>query len=725
MRFSPAAPAGAAVTVHLVFNAHIDPVWLWPWEQGIDEALATCRSACDRLDANPDLVFSQGEAWVYDVVERLDPELFGRIAAHVAAERWEIVGGWWIQPDCNLPSAAGVARQIELGRDYFLSRFGRFPRVACNVDSFGHAAALPRLMHSRGQDRYVMMRPQEHELELPARLFRWRTGEHDPEVVTFRIARNYEISQITPEHVLASLEGLPEGVRHTMCFVGVGDHGGGPTERQIRWCRDHAHAFDGCELAFSSPGRFFDAVASDAAALPLVTGELQHHAVGCYSVIRSIKTAVRDAEHRLGQAEIVLEADPRPDADAGERLRDAWRHVCFNHFHDTLGGACIPSAYPQLLAQVGAAATAADEIVQFGFRRRLPALPDHSRQRIVLLNASDEAFDGWLTLAPWTEQPWEPHWRILDPAGAPVPHQVIEQEALARHTPRLVAPARLAARELKLLTISRDPPAADEPAPPAPSDPARIEAGELVQGRVGVAFAPGPVLRLGSLELRPRLALIEDTTGTWAHEVERFGEATSDTVAWSPPEPVHGGPLMCSAVQSGVIGRSGLMADWRLHADEGLVRMELRVDWRARHRVLKLVLPFDEEIEGRIDGVMGGALDRGTERRERPMRDVCLVRLRSGAQLGIVCPDVFAVDSDARSLRLTLLRSPFMAHHHPSHPATPPHGVIADQGPHSFRFEFLASHALDIATLERRALMRHRPPLVSDWTKGMPARSGL
>ena len=37
-----------ALTIHMVANAHLDPVWLWPWQTGADEALATCRSACDR-----------------------------------------------------------------------------------------------------------------------------------------------------------------------------------------------------------------------------------------------------------------------------------------------------------------------------------------------------------------------------------------------------------------------------------------------------------------------------------------------------------------------------------------------------------------------------------------------------------------------------------------------------------------------------------------------------
>ena len=104
-----------SVTVHIVFNAHLDPIWLWPWTAGMDAAVATCRSACDRLDAHRDIVFSRGEAWVYQLIERIDPALFERMRGHVAAGRWEIVGGWWVQPDCNLPTGEGFRQQI--GRD--------------------------------------------------------------------------------------------------------------------------------------------------------------------------------------------------------------------------------------------------------------------------------------------------------------------------------------------------------------------------------------------------------------------------------------------------------------------------------------------------------------------------------------------------------------------------------------------------------------------------------
>jgi len=56
------------ITVHLILNAHIDPIWLWPWQAGVDEVLATCRSACDRLDRHPDIIFTRGEARAYHMV---------------------------------------------------------------------------------------------------------------------------------------------------------------------------------------------------------------------------------------------------------------------------------------------------------------------------------------------------------------------------------------------------------------------------------------------------------------------------------------------------------------------------------------------------------------------------------------------------------------------------------------------------------------------------------
>ena len=128
--------------VHMVGNAHLDPVWLWPWQAGVDEALATCRSAADRCDEYPEFVFTRREAWVYGRIERLDPPLFARVRAMVARGQWHVTVGQFIQPDANLPTLAGWRRQVGRGQAYFRDRFGVAPDVAFNVDAFGHPATL-------------------------------------------------------------------------------------------------------------------------------------------------------------------------------------------------------------------------------------------------------------------------------------------------------------------------------------------------------------------------------------------------------------------------------------------------------------------------------------------------------------------------------------------------------------------------------------------------------
>ena len=164
-------------TVHMIGNAHLDPVWLWRREDGVDAALATARSACDRLDEYREFIFTCSASWMHVEVERIDPTLFERIRRFVDAGRWQIVGGMVIQPDCNLPSAESFRKQLEHGQRYFRDRLGEAATVGYNVDSFGHTAYLPRFLQAAGIDAYAFMRPGPNEKRLPSSLFRWRSPD--------------------------------------------------------------------------------------------------------------------------------------------------------------------------------------------------------------------------------------------------------------------------------------------------------------------------------------------------------------------------------------------------------------------------------------------------------------------------------------------------------------------------------------------------------------------
>jgi alpha-mannosidase len=712
-------PTAAKTVIHLVTHAHLDPIWLWPWTSGLDEAIATARSACDRLDAHADLFYTQGEAWTLAMVERADPALFTRIRAHVAGGRWELVNGWWCQPDCNLPTAAGMRKQIAIGLAWIHDRFGVAPDCGYNPDSFGHAAWLPKILAEFGQKRYVFMRPQEHEMVIPNRLFRWRSPGGAEDIATYRIAATYNnTGNLGP--LRQALTDLPPGLGHAMAMIGMGDHGGGPTERSIQWLRDHAHDLENVELRFSTVGRFFDAVAPAHAALAVVEGELQQHAIGCYTVVRAPKQAQRRAEHALDRAGIAVPA-------ASAKLDQAWQAVCAHQFHDTLGGSCLPSAYQQVENDLGGAAALADDELAYAARRRALALPGDPRPRLVLANLGAPATTAWVDIETYVEGKYVGKWRLLDETGAEVPFQDIEIEAIIEagwtwDKRRVLVKLDLPENGLRALRMDLDTPRA---LPPAQVD-ARAEATGTVLAAVGGpigggevrlrAGEGGPELRLASLaSFAPViLALTDDPSDTWAHGCDRYADG-GVTPSWGPARIVDRGPLMASAIQEGSLGRSSLRAEWRVHAGDPGAELLLDVLWLDQHKVLKLVVPGGGARE-RQDGVLGGPLTRRNDGREMPLQDWTAL-----PHMAIACPDVFALDATPVRLRLTLLRAPLMAHHEP-HRGKSARGRHSDQGWHRFRFRFGPGGAAGAAAMAAAATAWMRPALLVETTHGMGPR---
>ena len=219
--------------LHMIGNAHLDPVWLWQWQEGFQEVKSTFRSALDRLDEYEDFIFTASSAAFYEWVEKGDPGMFEEIRARVVEGRWQIVGGWWIQPDCNIPGGESFARQALYGQRYFQEKFGTTARVGYNVDSFGHNCMLPQILAKSGLDYYVFMRPAPHEKGLPDDLFWWESDDGS-RVLAFRIPFEYcTTGEDLEKHVRRCAGEIREPFVHTMCFYGVGNHGGGPTKENI------------------------------------------------------------------------------------------------------------------------------------------------------------------------------------------------------------------------------------------------------------------------------------------------------------------------------------------------------------------------------------------------------------------------------------------------------------------------------------------------------------
>ncbi|GIQ65844.1 hypothetical protein PACILC2_44120 [Paenibacillus cisolokensis] len=132
--------------LYMIGNAHLDPVWLWQWQEGFQEAKATFRSALDRMKESEDFIFTSSSAAMYEWIENNDPAMFEEIRQRVREGRWHIVGGWWIQPDCNIPGGESFVRQGLYGQRYFKEKLGVTAKVGYNVDSFGHHGMLPQIL---------------------------------------------------------------------------------------------------------------------------------------------------------------------------------------------------------------------------------------------------------------------------------------------------------------------------------------------------------------------------------------------------------------------------------------------------------------------------------------------------------------------------------------------------------------------------------------------------
>ena len=215
--------------VHLICNAHIDPVWQWDWPEGVGAILSTFRSAAELADEF-DYIFCHNEASAYRYVEVYAPDLFERIKQLVKKKKWHIMGGWYLQPDCNMPSGESFVRQILVGQKYFEEKFGIKPTTAINFDPFGHTRGLVQIMRKCGQDSYMVCRPSKFQLPLKKENFLWEGFDGS----TVKVLRSETYNTPLGESAKAIKERIDRQGEKSACVLwGVGNHGGGPSKKDL------------------------------------------------------------------------------------------------------------------------------------------------------------------------------------------------------------------------------------------------------------------------------------------------------------------------------------------------------------------------------------------------------------------------------------------------------------------------------------------------------------
>lgn len=351
--------------LHLIPNAHLDPVWLWNFQEGLNEGIRTCRTILDLMDEFPELTFSRGEASIYRHIEKHDPATFARIADAVRAGRWEVVGGTEVQPDTNLPATETFARHYLHGLSYFADRFGKRPRIAWAADSFGHAAGLPEVMAAAGMTGFAFTRPFPGNFPIAKPAFWWE-GPGGSRILSYRPETGWYGTD--RDEVCRRLDAILESAAHhdlqnVGVFIGLGDHGGGPTRRQLLDIRAWTDAHPEVTVVYSGLHKLLDALRRETRRhgpdfLPVVKGELNFCLRGCYSSVAKFKFLYRKTESALLAAERTdavvragLGLNPCDELDP----RAPWETVLFNTFHDILPGTSIERAVDEQIAWVGGA----------------------------------------------------------------------------------------------------------------------------------------------------------------------------------------------------------------------------------------------------------------------------------------------------------------------------------------------------------------------------------
>ena len=728
-------------TCHLLCNAHLDPVWLWEWEEGAAEALSTFRCAADFCEEFAGFVFNHNEAVLYQWVEEYEPALFKRIQKLVKQGRWAILGGWYLQPDCNLPSGESFVRQVLVGKNYFREKFGVEVTTAMNVDPFGHTRGLVQILAKSGHRAYLFCRPQKEWIDLPGDDFRW-IGYDGSEVLGHR-TNNWYNSGLgkAAEKVQGWLKEHEKDARGIVLW-GVGNHGGGPSRKDLRDLATLMKGEKAWTVRHASAADYFDEVDKVRTTLPTFAKPLNLWAPGCYTSQVRIKQGHRRLENDL----YTVEALATHAAAAGlcayptTELASAQRDLLFCEFHDILPGSSIQPVEEQALRILGR------------------GLEDVNRVRARLIFAlaagQKKATEGEIPVLVYNPHPWpvtttvEVEFQLQDQNWNDTFTQVTVHDANGRKLPTQVekelsnltldwrkrtvftatlAPGTMNRFDCRMKRLPAKPPVE------CPVSDGRVAfrtrdldldisttTGLISSWRV----AGRTVLTDGAKAL-----VLKDNEDPWGTMTRGWrdldGEFTllspADTAAFTnvkaatlePVRVIEDGPVR--TVVEAIFGfrTSRLVLRYLLPKRGGQVGLEARVFWNEKDRFLKLSFPTDLK-DGCRGQVSYGTEDFPINGDENVGQQWVATHDRRHA-LAVVNVGSYGHDCKDGELRLSLLRSSAYSalpiHDRPLVPADRNSPRI-DQGERLFTFWLSAGPAAKrFAALDREALAHNRRPV--------------
>ncbi len=497
-------------TIQIIGHAHMDMNWLWTYPESEKMFHDNIRQAVALMEKYSDFTMLQSQATIYQYIKQVDPPLFEKVTKYVKEGRFEPVGGMWTEGDLNLTGGEALCRSFLLGQRFFYDNFGKTAHVGWLPDDFGHISQYPQILKLAGCNYYYFMRCNPY-----AGTF-WWTGPDSSRVLCFS-GIGYG-NTITPA-IKNEIDALSPEKHRILVPTGVGDHGGGPTLKDINMI----HKLDSTPhypaVKFTTAEEFFKVSASEMKNRPTHYGEMQFIFPGCYTSVAEIKENTRKSEQSLYRAEYVsslrwLFGEPYPASE----LKSLWETVAFNQFHDILPGSAIYETYRDAVADHKMVQKTSREIFEQGFRH----LADEIKfkpgmgQPVVVLNMQPR--DGKVLAEAEVFSYSSPvtasltHWSDFNGSDVVIPTDGISATVLVRDDSGKVYPAQITGGKVsppgyrtRIQFVIDDMPAggyktfyADVSRPGIETEPVPVEKGtfETDYFTVGFDMKTGDIIRL-------------------------------------------------------------------------------------------------------------------------------------------------------------------------------------------------------------------------------------
>jgi len=743
-------PSTPSRTIHLLCNSHLDPVWLWEWPEGAGEALALARTVCDLCNEFPDFVFNRNEVQFYEWVEQYDPGLFNRIRKLVSSGQWHVMGGWCLQPDCNMPSGESFVRQILVGKRYFREKFGVEPRTAVNLDSFGHSRGLVQILSKSGYDSYWFCRPKVDEASLPAAEFVW-VG-YDGSQITAAVAESHYNSP--PGGAKAKItEWMERDAHKQVCQVpwGVGNHGGGPSRQDLQEIECLINETNSARIVHSTPEQYFEDLRARGGELPTHEADLNPWAVGCYTSMMRLKSVHRRLENELYLTEkmaTIAWAQGLLDYPATE-LAQATRAMLANEFHDILPGTSIPSVERSAIAELGHGLTLTSRAKTRAFYALTSGQSPGKvgEHPILVFNHHPFPID---TIVECEVQPAWPDRE--DQYGLPtvtsgrhhLPAQAEQQESNINedHRKRVVFAARLQPGSMSRFDchfekVARKP----RPRKQFHNGELRFRTQDLdviINARTGLIDR---YRARGQHYLAPRACahiVMQDNADPWGMTVTRFRKVAgrfklmtqSDAAATAgvagaripAVRIIEDGPVRTVVEALFRYNDSVICQHYKLPRLGTELAIEIRILWQEKDRMLKFSLPTPWDAARALGQVAYGVQQLAHNGHECVAQKwLAIVSRQRDRALSVINDSTYGCDFKHSELRISLLRAPA----HAGHPTGTGRPIVQqdrfvpriDQGEHVFRFWLNGGSQSDrLGGVDREALTHNeRPYALSYW----------